>query len=337
MSDPIPCPVCGTEDSGAGAACTICGHGLLPSQNNSGRGRCARCGAEMPAEHDFCPLCGLDQRARYARPETGSLRLEPRAPVRVGHGGQHAVVTPDPRRSVLVGGPEGQARTGGSAHRQQAPWAYLIRLTREGAEGERVPIHAGTFDIGRTLGDVQFEHDPFLSPLHARLEWRDGGVDLVDLNSRNGVYLKITRPEPVYPGDHFLVGHQLLRLENVDTSQVEQPPDEEGTLQFGTPLEPAWGRISRLGRSGVGGDCYYLRASEIIFGRQSGDIIFPSDAFLSRQHARITTRLNERAMSVTLEDLGSANGTYLRLRQRASVGEHDTFRIGDQILRIRMA
>ena len=41
-------------------------------------------------------------------------------------------------------------------------------------------------------------------------------------------------------------------------------------------------------------------------------------------------------MAVFLEDLGSANGTYIRIRGSAEVRGRDTFRIGDQILRLRL-
>jgi pSer/pThr/pTyr-binding forkhead associated (FHA) protein len=40
-------------------------------------------------------------------------------------------------------------------------------------------------------------------------------------------------------------------------------------------------------------------------------------------------------MSVYLEDLDSANGTYLRIRGRVEIRAGDMFRVGDQILRLR--
>jgi pSer/pThr/pTyr-binding forkhead associated (FHA) protein len=158
---------------------------------------------------------------------------------------------------------------------------------------------------------------------------------LVDAGSRNGVYLRITRPEPVFPGDLFLVGHQLLRLDNVDESG-EQPPGADGTRLFGTPLDPPWGRLTMMGRGDMVGDAYYLRAPSVVIGRESGDLLFPADRFLSRQHAKLQLQMEGGNMSVFLEDLGSANGSYLRLRGRATVGPNDTFRVGDQILRIKV-
>jgi len=64
--------------------------------------------------------------------------------------------------------------------------------------------------------------------------------------------------------------------------------------------------------------------------------LFPHDAFLSRQHARIRMELRNGSMSVMLEDLRSANGTYLRARGQAVLHAGDMFRVGDQILRVRI-
>ena len=40
-------------------------------------------------------------------------------------------------------------------------------------------------------------------------------------------------------------------------------------------------------------------------------------------------------MSVVLEDLDSANGTYLRLRGQAALEPGSMFRVGDQIFRVK--
>jgi pSer/pThr/pTyr-binding forkhead associated (FHA) protein len=189
--------------------------------------------------------------------------------------------------------------------------------------------------IGRNQGEVRFPPDAFVSPVHAKVTRHPQGVQLEDLNSRNGVYVRILRPQGVYPGDHFLLGHQLVRLDNLEGEELEAPPDANGVRAFGTPLEPAWGKLVLIGVGGRLADIYYLRGAQTVFGRESGDILFPSDAFLSRRHARIRMELRSGAMSVMLEDLGSANGTYLRLRGSAVLGAGDMFRVGDQLFRVQ--
>jgi pSer/pThr/pTyr-binding forkhead associated (FHA) protein len=214
--------------------------------------------------------------------------------------------------------------------------ARLVLVGRDGSEGERFAIVSDKLAIGRLQGDVRFPDDDFLSPLHARIERQGTAFVLFDAGSQNGVYLRIRSPAPIYPGDTFMVGHQLLRVENVDGQIDEQPPDELGTRLFGTPLPPAWGKVVLVGRGGVRGDQYGLRGPKVVFGREAGDVLFPNDPFVSRQHARLRLELVGAAMAVFLEDLNSANGTYIRLRGSVALQHKDTFRIGDQIIRLRL-
>jgi pSer/pThr/pTyr-binding forkhead associated (FHA) protein len=212
----------------------------------------------------------------------------------------------------------------------------LALVGRDGSEGQVFPIEGPQVHVGRVQGEIRFAQDQFVSPVHARLMPMDGGLQVVDLGSRNGVFVRIATAEPVYPGDLFLLGHQLLRLENLPPRVDENATDADGVRGFGTPLEPPWGRISLVGVGDAVADSYCLRGTQVVFGREAGDVLFPHDAFLSRQHARIRMELRSGNMSVMLEDLGSANGTYLRMRGQAVLHSGDMFRIGDQILRVRM-
>jgi len=212
----------------------------------------------------------------------------------------------------------------------------IVLVKRDGSEGESTALR-GTLVIGRKQGDLTFPGDEFLSPAHARLEPAPGGgVRLGDLGSRNGVYVRISRPEPVFPGDLFLIGHHLLRLENLPAGGREQELDQDGTRLFGTPMQPAWGRLTLIGVGGAEGEVHCLRAPQIVFGREMGDIIFPTDPFVSWQHAQLAMELRGDAMTVLLTDLRSANGTYLRIRGDVILQPGDMFRVGDQIFRVRM-
>lgn len=214
--------------------------------------------------------------------------------------------------------------------------ARLVLVARDGTEGESFPFSGQMLTVGRTHGDILFPEDPFLSPVHVRLSRTGDGFLLTDTGSTNGVYMRIAKVAPVYPGDMFMIGHQLLRLDQLDSQAQEHPPGADGTRLFGTPLQPAWGRITQIGRGGVAGDHLYLRGSRVSFGREGGDLVFPNDPFVSREHARLRLEITGQAMSVHLEDLGSANGTYVRIRGAAEIRDGDTFRVGDQILKLRV-
>lgn len=64
-------------------------------------------------------------------------------------------------------------------------------------------------------------------------------------------------------------------------------------------------------------------------GRSSGDLLFPDDPFVSGLHARIRKVRGQ----LTLEDLGSTNGTFIRVRKEMELRPGDTVRVGSQIFR----
>ena len=222
---------------------------------------------------------------------------------------------------------------------RRAPGASQLRLVlvqRDGSEGEVIPMGDAPLTIGRFQGDLRFPADEFLGPSHARVEPLPTGVRISDLGTRNGIFVRISRPEPVFPGDLFLLGHHLLRLENIPPAGREQDPGPDGVRGFGTPLPASWGRLVLLGPGGVEAETHYLRHPQVVFGRELGDIVFPADPFVSWQHAQLSVEVAGEAMGVTLTDLRSANGTYLRARGDVILDPGDMFRIGDQIFRVRM-
>jgi pSer/pThr/pTyr-binding forkhead associated (FHA) protein len=206
-------------------------------------------------------------------------------------------------------------------------------VRKDGSEGESFAIGGG-LEIGRAGTKMIFANDPFISPRHVRCTLDQERVHLVDLGARNGVYIRIGGSEVVYPGDQILLGNRLLRLD-VLPPRAPVPADASGTRSFGTPLETAWGRVLLVGVDDVMTDIYELRGNPVAIGREVGDIVFPRDAFLSRSHCRLRMEVSGGAVRVLLEDAGSANGTYLRMRSEAWLGDGDMFRVGDQILKVR--
>jgi len=273
---------------------------------------------------------------------SGSIGARPRGPVT-----PVAVVAPAPMPAspdpwtppAAPSSPSAAAAAGPAPAQRRAPGASRLRLVlvqRDGSEGEVIPLGDIPLTIGRWQGDLRFPTDEFLGPVHARVDPLPTGVRVVDLATRNGVFVRIARPEAVYPGDRFLLGHHLLRLENIPPAGREPELGADGVRGFGTPLQPAWGRLMLLGPGGAEAETHYLRHPQVVFGRELGDIVFPADPFVSWQHAQLSMELREGGMSVTLTDLRSANGTYLRARDDVMLQPGDMFRVGDQIFRVRM-
>ena len=139
--------------------------------------------------------------------------------------------------------------------------------------------------------------------------------------------------------DLILVGQQVLRFEIVkDGKSSLGPASEHGTLLFGTPVGPRYARLCQRSVEGVSRDVYYLRKMETVLGRESGDIIFTEDPFLSRRHAAIRVeRGSTGTPAFTLADLGSSNGCFVRIRGEIELGQGDQFRVGQQLFRVELS
>jgi pSer/pThr/pTyr-binding forkhead associated (FHA) protein len=80
-------------------------------------------------------------------------------------------------------------------------------------------------------------------------------------------------------------------------------------------------------------DRYPLRKAEIVLGRSEGDYTFPEDAFLSPRHARVVLR----GRGFWVEDAGSRNGVFLRLREASELRHGDVLCLGSLVLRFEAA
>ncbi|MFT5433902.1 MAG: pSer/pThr/pTyr-binding forkhead associated (FHA) protein [Myxococcota bacterium] len=86
-------------------------------------------------------------------------------------------------------------------------------------------------------------------------------------------------------------------------------------------------RLVLLRGSGGDGASYYLRSEEHVCGRLGGTILFPDDPTVSPEHANFFYRDGR----LYLRDLGSANGTFIRLRRRIPLEHGDRFVCGEQL------
>jgi pSer/pThr/pTyr-binding forkhead associated (FHA) protein len=226
-----------------------------------------------------------------------------------------------------------------------APRGRLVLIARDGGAGPSYPI-LDQLDIGRTEGDVLLPEDRTLATRHARITRRGSTLFVRDLGSVNGVYKRV-RPGPT-PGDTgtvrlrdqdlILVGQQVLRFEIVkDGEDGLGPAMQHGTLLFGTPVTPLYARLCQRTTAGVTRDVFHLHKPETVLGRESGDIVFTDDPFLSRRHASITVERKGDAVEGTLSDLESSNGTFLRIHAEVELHHGDEIRVGQQLFRIDLS
>ncbi|MGH7600189.1 MAG: FHA domain-containing protein [bacterium] len=189
--------------------------------------------------------------------------------------------------------------------------AYLIRVIAGNVEAEEFQVAKdGLSTIGRKDCDINFPDDLLLSGRHASITHGPEGYFLRDDGSTNGVFLKLKEAQPIEAahGQIVRLGQQLLLFEIENGSHAFIHIDETG--------KP----VNR----------HELAAKTFVLGRQAPDInLDPEDLTLSRRHLSIT--LKERR--VWIKDLGSANGSYLKVKNMAPLMPGDQFRVGQQIFR----
>jgi hypothetical protein len=331
-----------------------------PSVGSSGAGAtqvfaCQSCSKPTPAGFVFCQNCGARLEAPSPAPPVIPVPVGGATPLAVppvvlstlpgamparvsssgngsvasGSGPQPRPVTNDPMAVTFrVDTPPGS--TPAPAPVAAATWGALVRVQIDGRDGQRLALAEREVSLGRDQGVLTFPDDRYLAGLHAVIERHAQGARVRVLDQVNGVLVRLREPHQLIEGDVFLAGQQLFRYEPCAASEREPAPlSQHGVSLFGTPSRPAWGRLRQLTTSGHTRDVLHLTRPEIVLGREDGDHRFPDDDFMSRRHVALTSAQGR----AQLADLGSSNGTYLRVRGEQLVRPGDTFRLGDQVLR----
>ncbi len=202
----------------------------------------------------------------------------------------------------------------------------LVLIRPDGTEGESISIDGSTV-VGRETMP-QFVSDSYLSPRHASFHFGAGPVRVRDENSLNGIYLRIDRDSPIEleDGSIFRVGQEIVRLQRLGGTQ--RGPD--GVEPMGSPREGLIGRICLVTGRDIHGNCYAIPADGLHLGRERGDILFPDDGYVSGLHARI----HSEGGKIFLTDVGSSNGTFIRIKAEVSVPSGAMLLMGQQLFRI---
>jgi pSer/pThr/pTyr-binding forkhead associated (FHA) protein len=198
-------------------------------------------------------------------------------------------------------------------------------MRHDGLPGSVVPLGEDGATCGRARGLLRFEEDATVSPDHARFTYNGDTLLIEDVGSLNGTFLRLRRPRQVLAGDEIRLGRQLLRLEPL-TRPVEGP----GARPWGSPDAGYKARLTQLLDGGGTGEAFPLLGGENTIGREVAMVCFPGDRFVSARHAR----LEVSPAGMTLEDLGSSNGTFIRILAPEEVSAGDQVLIGMQLIRV---
>ena len=151
-----------------------------------------------------------------------------------------------------------------------------------------------------------------------------------DEGSLNGVYLRVRGTVDISPGDMFLAGEQLFRLD-ADAARLD---GQDPTAPTSTPRRSTRARSAsrRSCRAACSGMMVCARGTSLQIGREGGDLNFPGDLYMSGSHCRI----EEPTASSRITDLNSRNGTYIRLKSERELGHGDYLFIGRKLLRVEL-
>ena len=210
---------------------------------------------------------------------------------------------------------------------QPSPRGLLTLIRPDGSEGGTHELSEGENEIGRQVGGV-FGNDGYLSPTHAEIVLNAAGAVVRDLDSLNGVFARMHEEEQILPGQVIRIGQELLRFD------VIEPPEplEDGTEVMGSPNPGYWGKLTVIIGNDVDGSAYPLLGDSVTIGRERGDINFPDDGYVSGLHARLFMRDG----NVLLADLGSSNGTFVKIQGEREISEGSYILLGQQLFRLNI-
>ena len=209
--------------------------------------------------------------------------------------------------------------------------ARLVLIRGEGMDGVSYQLNAAEHIAGRKSGAILFPEDHYLSPRHANFFYDGGQLHVRDEGSLNGVYLRIREPRRLGEGEVFLAGEELLRVSwKALDGQVAGP---DGTHFFASPAPATTRRVTQLFEGGRPGLCHLVRTASVTVGRENCDIEFPHDRFISGRHCQV----DFDAHGAVVTDLGSRNGTYVRIKGQQGLSHGDYLFVGKQLLRVELS
>lgn len=303
---PTRCPRCTKPTENGLPFCGYCGTRIAPA----GAGTCVQCGANYLQGVDlFCARCGnrVGQRVSIEF-VSGKNRDTPGT-------------TPGSATQSLA-----------AARRETQPRIAL--LDDEGDVAKTFILERGEAVIGRGDADIRFESDPYMSPLHGRIELRGGQLWLRDLGSRNGTWIFIDVPTRLTDGDLVLIGSQILRFRRLGYPGPH-PPEADSTRRLGSLVPAADVAVLEQLRAdtSVRDTLHLSPGRSVLLGRETGDWLFPYDQTMSGKHAEVRSEDSE----YYIHDAGSRNGVAMAVRGERALRRGQRILIGNEILRVESA
>ena len=181
---------------------------------------CPKCSAAAPAGTKFCSECGASL-ALPTKPSAPPIaptpqpkeELDPPAPQPAPQPVQPAAMCACGQ--TLPADAKFCSKCGKQVVADGPRFRVTLTSAEKGRDSSQILVEEMTIGKAADCGMV-IASDDYISRRHAKLV-RDGEhVFLEDIGSSNGTFLRVRRPVVLEPGDEFMVGSSLLRVDKVE-------------------------------------------------------------------------------------------------------------------------
>ncbi len=185
--------------------------------------------------------------------------------------------------------------------------------------------------MGKTEGDLKLSADPQLAPLHARFSVDRGQLFVEDVSQGKGVYVRLIATYMLQDGDVVMMGRQTFRFREKAEALAHAAATGTTIMNMQAILKESIAEFVGLSSQGQETENRFpLFDQEITWGRNKGTYTFAEDGFMSGAHAKVY----HRGENFFLEDSGSRNGTFVKVRDKVPVPVGATVVMGGQLLKV---
>lgn len=224
-----------------------------------------------------------------------------------------------PKTTEMVAAPEDDVEDIEAEFVQDTTEASFLIRNCTGDHDPRAIESKEALVVGRSEGaDLQVE-DLFTSPAHCQLEVSGTCLELTDLDSLNGTWVRLVDRQSITAGSQIRMGERIFSVERRPKSKLSSTEDEHGTKAFVEKNADSNWSLSTTDLS------VPIPVSGIRLGRLTGTLVLEDDTKLSSVHACLVPTGDE----LEIRDFNTKTGSWLRVNRPTALGDGDEILVGE--------